>query len=108
MKHILALISLLALLAFPVLPMSCGEGGEGSGEIYCCTYQSRATGCGGTGWKDWKDGSDQFNIDDYLEGWTPERVCNKYTGSDTECGGSCCINVEYRNNTLSSGTCSGG
>jgi hypothetical protein len=71
--------------------------------IYSCTYESRSTGCGGKGWKSWKTECYEFDIEDYKEGWTPERVCNKFTGSDTHCAGGCCINSEYRNTRLSRG-----
>ncbi len=93
-------------LAFAGALTGCGEGSGGG--TYCCQYETRSTGCGGTGWKEWESGTDEFDIVDYQEGWTPERVCNKYTGSGTECGGSCCINYQYRDNTLSDGLCSGG
>ena len=99
-KLLCAMIWLVAIASFG----GCGDD-EGGGGIYCCSYESRHTGCGGTGWTDWEAKSDEFNIDDYLEGWTPERVCNKYTGSDTECSTTCCINVQHRNNQLASGAC---
>ncbi len=86
------------------LMAGCGEDGGG---IYCCSYESRSTACGGSGWKPWKATNYQFNIDDYKEGWSPTRVCDKFTGSDTECGGSCCINVQYRGNNLAEGACPG-
>ena len=86
-------------------PIDTGEK-DGSGTIYACSYEYRSTGCGGVGWSEWTTQCYQFNIDDYQEGWTPERVCNKYMGSGTECGGSCCINYEYRNNVISKGNCS--
>ena len=92
-----------ALLMSVASVSGCGDD-EGGG-IYCCSYESRHTGCGGTGWTDWESKSEQFNIDDYLEGWTPERVCNKYTGNDTECSDTCCINIQLRNNQLTSGPC---
>jgi len=91
-----------ALLVAAVLLCGCGDG---SGGIYCCTYESRHTGCGGTGWEAWVSQSYEFNIDDYLEGWTPQRVCDKFSGSDTACEASCCIDIQYRNTTLSSGSC---
>ncbi len=101
--------STVMLVAMGLLGEGCGDilggSGDGSGGTYACSYESRSSGCGGVGWSDWTAQCYQFNIDDYQEGWTPERVCNKYTGSDTECGGSCCIYVEYRNTTLKSGTC---
>jgi hypothetical protein len=83
-----------------------GEEDEGDGgAIYSCTYDKRSTGCGGTGWSDWETSCYEFDIDDYVEGWTPEMVCDKFSGSGEECGGSCCILYEYRDNVLSSGYC---
>jgi hypothetical protein len=79
---------------------------EDDGGSYCCRYEERHTGCGGAGWSDWEKGAFSFNIDDYREGWTPEKVCDKFTGSDTSCGGGCCITIQYRNNQLTSGSCS--
>ena len=92
-----------ALAAFMMIS-ACGGGGGGG--IYCCTYDSRHSACGGGSWTDWETESFEFNIDDYVEGWTPEDVCGQYDGSDLECGGSCCIYVEYDNNELTDGGCS--
>jgi len=78
---------------------------SGLGGSYSCVYESRHTGCGGKGWSEWKAECYAFNMDDYKEGWTPEKVCGKYAGSDTDCGGGCCIGIEYRNNTLSRNGC---
>lgn len=99
----LSAIAIAIALAFGALGfVACGDEGGG---VYCCTYESRHTGCGGSGWTEWETSSEQFNIDDYKEGWSPEDVCDKYTGTWDECGGSCCISGEYRNNVLSSGAC---
>ena len=73
--------------------------------MYSCNYESRHSGCGGKGWSEWKSECYPFNMDDYKEGWTPEKVCQKYSGSDTKCGESCCDYIEYRNNKLSGGGC---
>jgi hypothetical protein len=102
MRFIPIALLLAVVMGTCVLIAGCGEDGGG---IYCCTYESRHTACGGGDWTAWEAEFYQFNIDDYLEDWTPERVCNKFTGSDTECGGGCCIYVEYSNNNLSSGEC---
>ena len=99
MKSLLLLSVLIVACAMVIT--SCSQG-----STYCCTYESRHTGCGGVGWSQWETEYYEFDIDDYKEGWTPEQVCNKFTGSDTECGGGCCIEVQYRNNRLSSGGCS--
>jgi hypothetical protein len=90
-----------------VLISGCiGDGEIGDAGYYCCRYETRHTGCGGKDWSDWETAYYSFNIDDYKEDWTPQRVCGKYTRSDTQCGGGCCIYVEYRNNRLSGGSCS--
>lgn len=85
-----------------LMPTGCGPSDDG---IYACTYETRYSQCGGGNYSAWETECYEFNIDDYQEGWSPERVCNKYTGSDVECGGGCCIYVDYRNNHLSSGHC---
>lgn len=100
MKEAILLIGFLALI---VVLSGCSESSE-SGS-YSCTYESRHTGCGGVGWSEWKAECFAFNMDDYKEGWTPETVCGKYTGSNTNCEQSCCIDIEYRNNTLSTNAC---
>jgi hypothetical protein len=97
-----AMILILFFVSTAIVATSCGDG---EGEVFCCRYEKRSTGCGGTGWKAWQSESHEFNLDDYKEGWDAQRVCDKFSGSDTECGGSCCINVEYRNTQLSSGGC---
>lgn len=92
-----ALFSLLFLL---IIISGCSENTS-----YSCTYESRHTGCGGKEWTIWVKDCVAFNMDDYKEGWTPEKVCEKYSGTDTNCGGGCCIEIEYRNNMISKGTC---
>jgi hypothetical protein len=96
----------LALLVALLVAVGCNTTGPSKSGIYACTYEIRSTGCGGSGWSAWTTECYQFNIDDYVSGWTPTMVCDKFSGSDTECGGSCCINVQYRNNTVKSGKCS--
>jgi hypothetical protein len=81
-----------------------GDNGDGGG-TYCCRYESRHTPCGGGTYSNWQAEKYEFNIDDYVAGWTPEAVCNKFTGNWTNCEAGCCINGQYRNNTLSSGKC---
>jgi hypothetical protein len=101
------LFMVLASLAAATLIAGCTEDFEGNGgDTYCCRYETRYTGCGGKGWSDWEKESYSFNINDYKEGWTPQRVCDKYTGSTESCGGGYCIFVEYRNTRLTRGSCS--
>lgn len=101
------LFIVLANVAAMVVIAGCiGDEGGGEAGYYCCRYETRSTGCGGKGWSDWEKASESFNINDYKEGWTPEKVCDKYTGSRDTCGGGCCITVQYRNNQLSVGSCS--
>ncbi len=88
---------------FLVLIAGCGIS---SGGMYSCSYESRHTGCGAKGWTDWEEKCENINMDNYREDWTPEKVCGKYSGSDTNCGESCCIYVEYRNTDISRGKCS--
>jgi len=74
--------------------------------IYTCKYEERHSGCGGKTWTDWESKCLDIDMEDYKEGWTPEKVCSEYSGSDTNCGGSCCIYVQYRNNQVAPGSCS--
>lgn len=97
----LILVFIVGALAAPCLT-ACGDD---EGGVYCCTYESRHTACGGSDWTDWESEVDEFNIDNYKDDWTPQRVCDKYTGSWNECSSTCCINGEYRNNTLTRGSC---
>jgi hypothetical protein len=73
----------------------------------CCTYESRHSACGGGDYTAWETMYYEFNIDDYLEGWSPTDVCDKFSGTDTTCSATCCVYSEDRNNALSSGSCPG-
>lgn len=95
----LSLVTAGALLAIPV---GCGLGED---TIYSCTYETRYSQCGGGNYSPWEQVCYEFDMDDYQDDWTPQRVCNKFTGSDVECGGGCCIYVDYRNNVLSDDEC---
>ena len=97
MKKVILLISFLILIT---VLSGCIES-----ESYSCSYESRRTGCGGKGWSTWESECFEFNMDDYKDEWTPQMVCKKYTGSDTSCGGSCCVYIEYRDNSLSTNGC---
>jgi hypothetical protein len=99
---ILVVLIVLGTIFFVIANLDFSSSSSGS---YSCTYETRHTGCGGVTWTDWTKECYSFDIDDYKEDWTPERVCNKYTSSDTNCGGSCCIEIEYRNNVLPKGSC---
>ena len=93
------------LICFGAISIASFIAGCEEDTVYHCTYEVRSTGCGGKGWGPWKTECFQFDIEDYKEDWTPEKVCNQFKGSDTHCGGGCCIYVEYRNNRLSHGEC---
>jgi len=95
-------ITFLALGA-SLMALACGD--EASG-VYCCTYESRHSACGGGDYTPWV--TNQLTFDDLAEGWTPEEKCDQFSGSDVECGGSCCIYTEDRNNVLSTGPCPDG
>lgn len=100
MKCALAMLAVSACLA----GLGCGDS---TGGVYCCTYDSRHSACGGGDYTAWETNYYEFNIDDYVEGWTPEQVCDKFSGTDTSCSATCCIYSEDRNNVLSSGSCAG-
>jgi hypothetical protein len=100
----LIMFGILAVISLTMFA-SCAEDSGGGGGVYACNYEKRATGCGGIGWGDWEAYSYEFDIDDYVEGWTPERVCDKFSGSDTHCAGGCCIDIQYQNNEVAKGEC---
>jgi hypothetical protein len=102
MTKLLASVLAALLLSAGVVLLGCG--GEGS-TIYHCTYETRHSGCGGGDWTAWTSECYRFDLEDYQEGWTPQRVCDKFSGSDTACESSCCIYVEHRNTTLAEGGC---
>lgn len=95
-------------VGWTVWALVAGCDGIVGGTVYCCTYESRYTGCGGVGWNDWEAEQYEFDLEDYKDGWDAERVCDKFTGSATECGGGCCIEVQYQNTELARGTCASG
>jgi hypothetical protein len=99
MKQVFILVTLGACL----LTVGCGD----EGGVYCCTFESRHSACGGGDYTPWEAEYYEFNIDDYQEGWSPDRVCNKFSGGDTTCSATCCVNSEDRNNVLSAGSCPG-
>jgi hypothetical protein len=92
--------SILILILSSFILFGCTEN-----STYSCIYESRHTGCGGKEWTEWGTECNAFNMDNYKEDWTPEKVCQKYSGTDTNCGGGCCIEIEYRNNQLSKSSC---
>jgi hypothetical protein len=76
---------------------------------YRCTFERRATQCGGGNWSAWEAGCVTIDSENLREEWTPERVCSQtYAGSDTHCASGCCIHVEYRNSQLHGGACPAG
>ena len=73
MKCRLAFLTLCASL----MVLGCGDD---AGGVYCRTYESRHSACGG----DYTDGATEyyeFHIDDYFDGWSPTDVCNKFSGT---------------------------
>ena len=100
MKCVLTLLMLGPLLVV----FGCGDDAD---SVYCCTYESRHSACGGGDYTDWVTEYYEFNIEDYVDGWSPTDVCNKFSGTDTGCSATCCIYSEDRNNVLTSGACAG-
>ena len=103
MRH-LSIGLILALVSVAML-VGCGSDSGGGGSVYACNYEKRTTGCGGGDYGAWEAYCYEFDMDDYLEGWTPERVCDKFSGSDTSCAAGCCINIQYQSNEVSKGEC---
>jgi hypothetical protein len=97
-----------ALILMTLVASSPAAGcGDEAGGVYCCSYESRHSACGGGDYSAWETNLYEFNIDDYLEGWSPADVCDKFGGTDTTCSATCCVHSEDRNNVLSSGSCPG-
>ncbi|MBN2067693.1 MAG: hypothetical protein JW744_04455 [Candidatus Diapherotrites archaeon] len=93
-------IFLVGLLVLAIALSGCTEIGS-----YSCRYESRHTGCGGKDWTAWQQECVEFDMEDYVDDWTPQMVCEKYTGSGTHCSETCCIYTEYRNNVFAGGGC---
>ena len=91
-------------IAALLLASACGDEAGGT---YCCTFESRHSACGGGDYTTWETKYYEFDLDDYVEGWSPQRVCDKFSGNDTECSATCCIYTEARNNVVSGGSCPG-
>ncbi len=79
--------------------------GEENGGVYCCRYRSESTHCNSGTHDAPEEQSFEFNLDDYVEGSTPESVCGNFSGSHTQCGGGCCINIYYTNLGVTPGSC---
>jgi len=103
LRH-LCLIGVIALGLMTIV----GTGGNGDdgdeGGIYACSYEKRGTdGCDGYGWGAWEAGCYQFNSEDYYI--SPEEVCANITDGGLFCQAGCCVDSEYRNVQLTSGSC---
>lgn len=96
----LALACFLALLAAP----GCDLAGD---TLYSCSYEVRSTSCSGYGWSEWESRCFDFDLEEYLEGISAEDVCDTFSGSQTECASTCCIDFQYRDNQLSTQPCGG-
>lgn len=53
----------LLMLGAALMALSCGE----EGGVYCCTFESQHSACGGGDYTPWETKYYQFNIDDYDE-----------------------------------------
>lgn len=94
----------LVCAAMLLLTSACGDE---SGGVYCCTFESRYSACGGGDYTTWEMEYYEFNLDDYVEGWDAQRVCDKFDGNDTACSATCCIYTEDRLMSVSAGGCPG-
>jgi len=93
------------VLAFGALCLlgGCGGGDEGSGQ-FACQYEERTTdGCDGYGFGAWESECTSFNADDY---WiSAQEVCSNITDGGVHCEAGCCVDFEFRNVVLTSGSC---
>lgn len=94
----------LALILLASIYAGCGSESEEDGGNYACSFETRVTdGCDGYGFGDWQEECFSFNADDYYI--TPQEVCDNVTTGGYYCEAGCCIDTEFRNVQLSSGTC---
>ena len=95
------LVALVLLLASMGLA-ACGDDGP---SIFSCTFEQRKTSCGSSSFGEWE--AECRTIDFELrDGLSPEQFCqNAYSGSDTECGGGCCLDFQFRATEMRSGRC---
>jgi hypothetical protein len=106
-RNIMFLFFTLLLLSFAIIMTGCGSDDDdsGGGEIYSCSYESRYwSDCTGD-YSDWEHTCYQFNMDDYVDDYTPEKVCDNMTSGGTHCESTCCINTYVRNKELNNGGC---
>jgi hypothetical protein len=74
-------------------------------EYFCCEYEKRQRGCGGTGasWTPWVAKSTEFKYDEINK--SASDVCASYDESTTTCGAGCCVDFQRRNPVLVDGEC---
>jgi len=99
----LSLVILMSFIAALAVSLA-GCGSDGGGGQYACSYEERRTdGCDGYGFGSWTEECFTFNADDYYI--SPEQVCANVTSSGLECTSTCCVDFDFQNVQLTSGSC---
>jgi hypothetical protein len=100
---------IMVLLAVTMSACGGSGGGEG-GTTYTCTWEERHTACNSGDYYAWTSECYHFDMEDYVEGYTPQQVCDNHTPASggPYCSGvgtdfPCCIYKETRNAQLVQG-----
>lgn len=99
-----AKISVLLLSALLLTFLVGCEDDESAVEV-ACVYETRHSGCNNGTYTSWETECVDFSSDTLIESLAPSQACFDFTRNDVECGGSCCISVEFRNVQANPGRC---
>jgi hypothetical protein len=93
------------LLGALLLTLLVGCSEDESAVEVACVYETRHSGCNNGNYTSWETECIDFSSDTLIEGLSPSDACFNFARNDVECGGSCCISVEYRNVQANPGRC---
>ncbi|MDN5216473.1 hypothetical protein QQ020_30675 [Fulvivirgaceae bacterium BMA12] len=89
-------------LAF-TLAMSFGCSEDEGPSCFKCVYEKRSTGCGGSGFGAWEEGSSEHDASTIRDDLTPQSYCDLvYPASDLACELNCCISFQFKNVVVAS------
>jgi hypothetical protein len=101
---VLSVLMLVCVLFIMVVLAGCPASEDEGGGNYACSYEERRTdGCDGYGFGSWESGCYDINADNYVI--SPEEVCDNLTDGGLWCEAGCCVDAQYQNVSLSSGSC---
>lgn len=73
---------------------------------YCCTYETRISGCAERNWGDWVVGDREFVQSELDEdGQTAQQACDDFTETFENCEAVCCLTTQYREVVLFEEAC---